>query len=145
VSFLGAGATSSVYECRLPNSQGEVEAVAAKVPLEPHTTSHEQRVLQELAAAGGGCPCIPRIMGLLDNNKGLLLGPVGKPLAAEGMLTAHPQLFNGFGGLVHALYTAHGLGWVHRDVRPDNLVLVGGSSLYLVDWCVLAMQCGGWG
>lgn len=143
VSFLGAGATSTVYECRLPNSQGEAEAVAAKVPLEPHTTEHEEHVLQELAAGGGGC--LPRIMGRLDDNQGLLLAPVGMPLAAEGMLADHPQLFSGFGGLVHALRNAHEKGWVHRDVRPDNLLLVGQSRLFLIDWCVTVMQCRGWG
>ena len=135
LSFLGAGATSSVYKCRHPSSQ--TETVAAKVPREPHTTSYEHLVLLELA----GCLCIPHVVAQLDNEHGLLLQPVGMPLALHGTLTRHPLLFRGLLRLVQALRTAHEKGWLHRDLRPDNLVIVGEDRMFIIDWYVGRLLC----
>lgn len=115
VSYLGAGATSGVYECRLPSSCSQAGgSVVAKVSQHPHSIRHEQAILQELAA-GGDCPCIPRVVGQLDNNQGILLSPVGVSLAAERTLDQHPHFFKGFQQLVCGLRTAHdGLGAPRR-------------------------------
>ena len=127
------GATSSVYEVLLHGSSQMV--AAAKVPTPPHSVSSEKQVL--LALQAGGCPGIPELLGELDGGQGLLLQPVGAPLDVD-VLTKHPRLFEVVGQLVDTLEAAHRLGWLHCDIRADNLLAkeVPACKLFIVDWCV---------
>lgn len=136
-NLLGAGATSFVYKSSLNG-----EDVAIKVLQPNFTGDQELSALRDLAKAG--CTCVPTVIGCLDSPAaGYLLQPVGATLGTHGDLMQQPLLFTALKPLVETLCKAGGLGWVHRDVRPSNLLSVGGGSqsaspvrVLLLDWYV---------
>lgn len=135
--LLGAGATSVVYKSSLNG-----EDVAIKVLQPGFTVDQELSALRDLAQAG--CTCVPTVIGCLDSPAaGYLLQPVGATLGTRGdlIMMQRPLLFTALKPLVETLCKARGLGWVHRDVRPSNLLSVGGGSqsaspvrVLLLDW-----------
>jgi hypothetical protein len=54
------------------------------------------------------------VVGSLDGGRGLLLLPVGTPLADSRLLEGDPKLSNSIGTMVLALQKAHELGWRRR-------------------------------
>lgn len=136
--LLGAGATSTVYQSEIVLG-GRTETVAVKLLQPGHSADTEVLVLEALAHQR--CACMPTLVGRLDGPRvGYLLQPVGTALSVPWILDGYPQLFHSFAALVHTLQTVHGLGWVHRDVRLSNLLVVedaqapGGVRLLLMDW-----------
>lgn len=135
--LLGAGATSTVYQSTLESGQ----LVAVKVLGGCHGYQ-EPDVLADLAEAG--CTCVPTVVGRLDFPAiGHLLQPVGTMLRTHWELRKHPKLFKAIAPLVDTLRKAHERNWVHRDVRPSNLLLVAGTPgaahcarVLLLDWWV---------
>ena len=126
VSSLGVGATSSVYKC-VVELDGEEEECAAKVLQGSFSADLELQVLEELRA--GGCDGIPVSLGRLQSpSQGFLLRPLGTTLAAGNASLQHPQLFKAIRPLLQALQKAHRLGYVHRDLRLPNLLVVETSA-----------------
>jgi len=153
-AFLGMGATAMVFRCRLPPGSGSTAEGAegvAKVTLHQHSASHEQSMLLQLSQLPQPGPFVPRVVGELDDGRGLLLQPVGTPLSFR-TLEQHPRLFEVVGQAVGTLRAAHQLkaglgkegheapgceGILHCDLRPDNMVLVPAGPqprLYIIDW-----------
>lgn len=69
-------------------------------------------------------PHVPRLVCRVGDT--LLISPVGKRL--EKWELHHCM------ELLDSLVAAHGLGVVHRDVRPSNVVEVSDGSALLIDW-----------
>lgn len=157
VSLIGVGATSSVYRCTR-TVDGQEEEFAVKVLQGSLSADRELEVLGALG--DGGCDCIPVCHGRLDlPSQGFLMRPLGTTLAADGVLLQHPHLYRALPPMVRALSKAHELGYVHRDLRLPNLLVVkasaassgsqpgappeaassssSNSSLFLLDWWVV--------
>jgi hypothetical protein len=154
---LGSGGVSDVYELS--------DDATACVKIPRYTSSgiesnfrNEATVLTALAAKG--CAHVPQLrhLGALRGTVTptapwpyLTLSPVGVPLAvaasarvaAGNELDAVRREFAALSarGLASALRCAHAAELVHADVRPQNMVVVGGASderVVLVDWALAA-------
>uniref|UniRef100_A0A7S0RFM9 Protein kinase domain-containing protein n=1 Tax=Chlamydomonas leiostraca TaxID=1034604 RepID=A0A7S0RFM9_9CHLO len=134
-SFLGAGATSSVYRC---SAAGQVGHVVAKVvrPAFQELADIEKDVLESLA----GTPGVPALVGkgvATDSSPFLLLKPQGTTFAEGSSALELRRVALGVGQLVDALHAAHDKRIVHRDVRPDNIMVdvdVEDATWYIIDW-----------
>lgn len=118
--FLGQGASSLVYA-----AHGREDCVV-KLLDDEKAAEAEASTLRAL----GSVPeleNVPRL--LLHSGRGLLLSPRAQPLP-RGALRARHVL-----QALEALRRAHAAGWVHRDVRPANLLWVPDEdSALLNDW-----------
>ncbi|MGW4034630.1 outer membrane protein assembly factor BamB family protein [Streptomyces sp. NPDC004838] len=75
----------------------------------------------------GGTPVVYLVMELLDGE------PLGAVLAREGPLPLERAL-RWAGQVCDALAAAHGAGLVHRDVKPDNIMVQGSGAVKVVDF-----------
>ncbi len=133
---LGAGAFGAVFEARDLTTGGMVA-----VKLEPLDAKHPQlgyeyRVMTELAM----CPGIPRCIwyGWDDEHNILVMQRLNTSLEQLRVQQASNTLpLEYVGGLcrqaLERLNTFHDAGFVHRDVKPENLMLSHGI-LYLIDF-----------
>ena len=151
-SFLGSGASSNVYRC-IDEPSGQVYAAKVALSVFPSASSvleNEAHILHQLLQPvqiplAPPPDSIPSMVALLPIQLGLhpmtlITQPVGQVLTAE-LLTEHErQAFIELPQQVtDALRYCHRLGYVHRDVRPANLILTsssGPSSLHfhIIDW-----------
>ena len=151
VSFLGSGASSNVYSCiDEPSSQVYAAKVARSTsPSASSILQNEERILRRLLLQPPiplvpPPDSIPSMAALLHSDHQpvtLITQPVGQALTAE-LLTEHEHL--AFTELpqqvIAALRYSHRLGYVHRDVRPANLILTSSSTeppslhFHLIDW-----------
>ena len=126
---LGKGLSGIVYTGELNGMP-----VVVKVPNSKEKLEKERKVLAALEQ--GGVKNIPQfcsVNGVDDRGKALLLTPVaqrfaGKLEAGIQMASCHVRQ------IVKALYGAHRLGYVHRDVRYCNIFAVSEEEALLNDW-----------
>lgn len=134
-SFLGCGASGAVYSYKTESSTPKIYAVkSARGAKNQASLQHERLVL-----LGFESPSIPRIVGYDNNNTYLVMEPVGELLSTELMQELSLSLLVWMPKqLVSALEYAHSKGYVHRDVRPANIIVSDMSSsqptAILIDW-----------
>jgi hypothetical protein len=155
VAALGEGGMGRVFLARQRSLDREV---AVKV-LKPEAASarHTDGLLAEAVLAGSlEHPNIVPVHMLLRDGQGLpalvmkrvegvswtqLLHqpehPAWASLLQDGgdRLAAHLSIL---GGICHALSYAHSRGVIHRDVKPDNVMVGAFGEVYLVDWGIAA-------
>jgi eukaryotic-like serine/threonine-protein kinase len=141
VAELGRGAETVVYRVR----RG-VEEYAVK--LFTGVSADPARVLtavrREAAVLGSiGHPLLPRIfeVGQVDARPYLVLEYIDGPPLSEVLLTGpldEPLALRLAIDIVGPLAAAHRAGLVHRDVKPDNVIVGGDGTARLIDFGLVA-------
>lgn len=144
---LGRGAMGIVYLCEDESLQRQVAVKAMLLPADTADRSeHEARFRQEAKAAGGLNH--PNIITIHDLGREgdwlyiameLLQGVELRDLLARGPLP--PGMAADIAAQVaRGLAAAHERGVVHRDVKPSNVMLLGGRHAKIMDFGVARMQ-----
>lgn len=130
---LGKGRFSSVFSCRAPQSN---DVVVMKVFRGDtmHMAETERNVLNSLS--GGGVTNTPTFRALFvqASFRALILTPLGMsvlPCPISVYVTPNMLVT-----LLQVVQKAHGLNWIHRDIKPDNIYLdrEDASRIILNDW-----------
>jgi len=148
VRQLGVGRHCQVWEAVDP-SKGERVAVKVVVP-EMARDAGQRRLLrhEQAVAAALDHPAIIRI-GRFSEAGGLPhlvleLFPHAnlKRQIAAGVETIAPRLHRIVTQVAWALDHMHGRGWVHRDVKPDNVLAAPDGEAKLIDFAIAARRPG---
>ena len=128
IDTLGKGLSGIVFMGDLNGTP-----IVIKVPNSKERLEREKKVLTALEQKR--VKNVPQFYGagIDDRGKALLLTPVAKRFACRGeagieMASCHIRQ------IVMALYEAHKLGYVHRDVRYCNIFAVSKEEALLNDW-----------
>lgn len=144
---IGRGAMGIVYLCEDESLQRKVAVKAMLLPADTRDRAeHEGRFRQEAKAAGGLNH--PNIITIHDLGREgdwlyiameLLQGVELRDLMARGPLP--PAMAADIAAQVaQGLAAAHERGVVHRDVKPSNVMLLGGRHAKIMDFGVARMQ-----
>ena len=134
VDVLGVGGNSIVYRARDPRHGREVAVKVLRTDAVSDTA--DARFEREVRVAGGlRHPHILPLFdsGVLSDGRRFAVMPIaqGRPLRAmidEGPLTVGDavRLAREIG---EALVHLHGRGWIHRDVKPENILVENGHAV----------------
>lgn len=132
VKGLGTGRFARVYAAQECDSDSGPVYVL-KVFQNCQIGIHEENILSRLAHLNiANIPVVHTSVRPLDGTFGLLVTPIGMPiLPAPSGMVINPLMFN---KLLEVLETVHGLGIIHRDVKPENIILLGEGEIILDDW-----------
>lgn len=134
---LGSGGMASVYRAQAPGG----ELVALKViRADQNSTEFQQRFEREIRVSMKlDHPCVVRTLdwGQHENLTFLVMElvdgiPLKKFIGPQGMDIAEAMGF--LKGVVEGLSYAHSLGIVHRDVKPENVMIARGGHAKLMDF-----------
>ncbi|MFN8607600.1 MAG: protein kinase [Vulcanimicrobiota bacterium] len=137
VEGLGSGGMASVYKAQTP----EGEMVALKVIRSDHMNPEfQQRFEREIRVSMKlDHPCVVRTLdwGQHEGMSFLVMElvdgiPLKKFIGPQGMDTAEAMRL--LKGVVEGLSYAHSLGIVHRDVKPENVMIARGGHAKLMDF-----------
>jgi serine/threonine protein kinase len=140
LTLLSQGGFASVYRAHDPEL---ARYVALKIPRTPIllSTSGLQRFLREARAAGQlHHPHIVAVHDVLKLGGGYCLvsdyieGPTLRRQIHEGQLRDRRQIAELIVKLAHALDYAHRKGVVHRDVKPENVILDTEGEPHITDF-----------
>jgi diguanylate cyclase (GGDEF)-like protein len=143
VGELGRGAENTVYRARRDGADYALKLL--------HGAGDEQALIgfrrEAALLARVGHPGVPKVfdVGLAGGRPYLVMELVdGRPLAdrlAAGPL-AVPELVRLATDVAAALHAAHGAGLVHRDVKPENIIIAGAGQARLIDFGLAAGRRG---
>jgi serine/threonine protein kinase len=127
VALLGAGGSSAVYEARHRKTDGRY---ALKVLDAPPNSHEAERMLREARAlAKLAHPNIVRLIDF-DEHEGtvfiveeLLRGKTLRAALDEALVLSAREALEWLVPVLRALAYAHGQGVIHRDVKPENIIL----------------------
>jgi len=128
VGYLGKGATGFVYLAT--DSDNQQYAIKCLNPNKfgSKVIDNEKLVLDTLAAAGVARDlqlAIPTVVERTENM--LLIEPVGVHFNCD-LYDCHVAQ------IIQVLKVAHNAGYVHRDIRPENLLRVSNDRALVIDW-----------
>eukprot|EP00824_Muranothrix_gubernata_P020526 TRINITY_DN409_c0_g1_i9.p1 TRINITY_DN409_c0_g1~~TRINITY_DN409_c0_g1_i9.p1 ORF type:complete len:715 (+),score=119.98 TRINITY_DN409_c0_g1_i9:118-2145(+) len=127
VGFLGSGATSAVYKVQW-KKDFYVLKVASSIKHDAAFAMEKQIADLEWAQNSKHIPRVVKSGELPDGKQFLLSTPVASPFRLAGGFSLRHAI-----SLLDVLKKAHDAGYVHRDVRPNN-ILVSGDDALLIDW-----------
>ena len=129
VDTLGRGLSGIVYGGNLNG-----KSIVVKVPKTTERLDKEERVLAALER--GGVKSVPLLYGggTDEDNRALLMTPVAKHFAHREEPNGVEMASCHIRQIVQALYGAHKLGYIHRDVRYSNIFAVSEEEALLSDW-----------
>eukprot|EP00195_Chlamydomonas_chlamydogama_P013761 CAMPEP_0202895636 /NCGR_PEP_ID=MMETSP1392-20130828/4785_1 /ASSEMBLY_ACC=CAM_ASM_000868 /TAXON_ID=225041 /ORGANISM="Chlamydomonas chlamydogama, Strain SAG 11-48b" /LENGTH=554 /DNA_ID=CAMNT_0049580703 /DNA_START=472 /DNA_END=2136 /DNA_ORIENTATION=- len=127
LDYLGQGATSFVYKVKPPADLScDEEFLVAKQPRHHGALLKDRAALEALSGISG----VPKLWATCEDES-LLLSPLGKVVSSECLdQESAPDLCQ---QLCSTLQQVHSRGWVNRDIRPSNIIEVGGSTV-VIDW-----------
>ncbi|MBK9001050.1 MAG: protein kinase [Myxococcales bacterium] len=137
---LGRGGMGEVRSGRQPSIDRDV---AVKVPLPGATDSGIQALMREAWITGQlEHPNIIPVHALYRQGDAPLLvmkrvegHEWSEQLRSGGSLEAHLRTLT---QVCHAVHFAHTRGFVHLDLKPDNVMVGGFGEIYLLDWGIAA-------
>ncbi|KAK1447185.1 hypothetical protein CMEL01_09024 [Colletotrichum melonis] len=129
VSFA-SGLTSEVYRCK----DRALKVIVETHNIEPHNPQREARILATLKR-----PCIPLLETFRDQEQRFVLVFPYKPMTLADVIDkgtiSLPQIRRLFKDIFTALANIHGQGIIHRDVKPEAILLDGPEGpAYLSDF-----------
>ncbi|KAI3543696.1 hypothetical protein CSPX01_06019 [Colletotrichum filicis] len=129
VSFA-SGLTSEVYRCK----DRALKVIVETHNIEPHNPQREARILATLKR-----PCIPLLETFRDQEQRFVLVFPYKPMTLADVIDKGtiplPQIRRLFKDIFTALANIHGQGIIHRDVKPEAILLDGPEGpAYLSDF-----------
>ena len=139
VGLLGQGETATVYEA---HDTSKDRVVALKILDEQYCTDPRNRErFRRQAQAAAKLPephIIPvhgwgEIDGRLYIDMRLVQGSTLHDLIASGPLQP-PRAVSIISQIATALDAAHAQGVIHRDIKPQNVIVTGGDFAYLLDF-----------
>jgi serine/threonine protein kinase len=140
-TIIGSGATSTVYRAREVAFNRPVAVKLFNVP--PTDDTAKRRLERELHIAGalGAHPNIVTLFrtGFLVDGRAF----VAMELCSEGSLPTPSDPYVAISAAIKvagALQTAHDLGVVHRDVKPQNILIRKSGDAVLSDFGVAIVQ-----
>ena len=133
LSLLVFKTGSIVYSHVTAASSGILKKVASEVPF--------QTELQALIAVGS-TPNVANLLGFNTNERYMLISPRGDFTVSALRFCDWKAIFGGtreylqmFKDLLGGLEHVHSLGWIHRDIRPENIIYCGSAhKLVLIDF-----------
>jgi serine/threonine protein kinase len=146
VAAIGAGGMGQVYEAVHPEISTRV-AIKVLRPDRVSLTLVQRFFVEARAVARIGHPNIVRVIDLDSLEDGspfivmeLLHGEtLGARLEERGPL-ALSELVHVGGALCDALSAAHAAGVIHRDIKPDNLLLTREGAVKVLDFGIAKLQ-----
>jgi len=118
---LSSGATSTVY------ATDQKHIIKIVKPEFREAWNTEQKILTALAQHTSAS--VPQLLDVDDNSLALLMAPKGYTLQEAFVPTSTVVK-----QLIDVLQMLHGCNWIHRDIRPANLLLKADKTLLLVDY-----------
>ena len=144
---LGRGAMGIVYLAEDESLQRQVAVKAMLLPADSvERAEHEGRFRQEAKAAGGLNH--PNVITIHDLGREgdwlyiameLLRGTELRTLMSAGLLPL-PLALDIAAQVAEGLAAAHARGVVHRDVKPSNIMVLGGRHAKIMDFGVARVQ-----
>jgi len=112
VNLLGTGQSATVYE-----GEYQDKSVVVKLfrPKQEQRLTTEMETLQQLASVPYLNGLVPALLAVTDNNRSLVLQPVGVPFGLRGPTA------DDFAQILSIMKKIHALGLVHRDLRLCNI------------------------
>jgi len=130
--MLGKGNFGVVYAARHCMTGQEVAIKFEIYGLSPSLLQHEARVLLCLK----GCAGIPKVIGygVFGGIKYLIMERMVDKVTQNTLLSFNKTLSDGIIELEGLLRRIHSKGFVHRDVKPDNIMFDVSGNLTLIDF-----------